>query len=660
MEDRMQQQALFSQIPPFSDQESVSVLSDSLLANVAHAVWDNSKDGMALTDRRGILVAVNDAFCAIVGKDKSELKGFPFTVVWGDAHIDRLLTAYVKRFRADSLAALVERRLKLWSGKLVDLEVSGVFVESPSGERYLLTILRDVSVRKAGQRKLHESERKYHELFDHAVQPMFQSSVDGRIIAANRSFLNLFGFASFEDISEIPVETLYADPADRSRATEGLKSKGYCTNSELQLRKKDGSVMTVLEHARALRDASGEVVMYEGILEDITERKEMEARIERYVGQLSKSREMLVESNAQKDRIFSVLSHDLRSPFGSILGFCEILSEDSATLQEEEKQKYISYIREAATEQLALVNDLLDWSRLETGRIKLDIRDIRIDVVAQNVLNSLQGLTHGKDISLSSTLKPGLLIAGDERQTVQLFSNLVSNAMKFTPPGGSVTIHVARETESGVTIAVTDTGIGIPPEDFSKLFKMEERYTRPGLSGEQGTGFGLPLCKEIVTRMGGTLDVRSELGKGTTFLVTLPKAGIKKEGTPSEEYILVVDDREGDRAFNERILRKVMPDISLRFASNGKEAMEITRMVRPAMVLCDYAMPVMNGLEFIRALRNDPLLGEIPVAIVTGEDSEGHRGDLESAGAWRVFAKPLSQSDAGALLADVRFKGAKS
>lgn len=602
------------------------------------SVWENSIDGMTLTDEEGKFAKVNQAFCRIVGLSENQLLGQPFAIVWnGGLDVRRLFQAYKRRFSSKQLKTLVERRLILWSGEVRDVEVSGSFVESGNGNKLLLTIVRDITSRKKAEQDLKKSETSYRDLFENAAQGMFQSSVDGKLINANRLLLRLLGYDSLQEMTGMNLANLYVNPDDRKGLCKVLETTGHCNDIELNLRRKDGKVITALERSRAIKDEKGNVVMYEGILEDITARKELEEEIHRNVETLKASEETLQSFNVQKNKLFSVLSHDLRSPFTSILGFCDILIDEGEQLQPEERKEFMNYIKASAQQQLTLVNKLLDWSKLETDRIKLDIKEIDLYGAVQSSIIALTGTAKQKEIELTTNLAVNMNIRGDAQLLQQVFTNLISNSLKFTPNQGNISIRLAKESEDFWVIDVRDTGVGIPAGDLPKMFRAEEMYTRPGLAGEQGTGLGLPICHEIVQKHGGNIEVKSEEGTGTTFTLMFPKF-IQEEGVK----VLVVDDEQGVRVLHARHLRRILPHATIMQASNGKEAYELARKLKPHFIISDYAMPCTDGSEFLTLLKQDPSTKEIPVCIITGVDFSESKELLKQQGAIEVIAKPIS------------------
>ncbi|MBF8296611.1 MAG: hypothetical protein HW389_3156 [Bacteroidetes bacterium] len=503
----------------------------------------------------------------------------------------------------------------------------------------LVGISRDVTDHKQAEEALKESERKYHDLFNNAVQGMFQSSVDGRLLSANVALLKMLGYDSIEELASVNLADMYANPDERRALSMKLAEQGSCSNVELVLRRRDGVVINVLEHSRAVKDSAGNVIAFEGILEDITERRALETRVQEHLAALKTSQGSLAELNAQKDRLFSILSHDLRSPFTSILGFCEILLNESESLSDAEQKEFLGHIENSARQQMALLNKLLDWSRLESGRIKFDVKDVDLSAVVGISVASHLGTAKSKEITLQSTLPKHMMTRGDEVMIVQVFSNLISNALKFTPTHGLISVDLVESKEDQWILAVRDTGAGIPKNDFGKLFKIEEKYTRKGLGGEEGTGLGLSVVHEIVKKHSGSITIESEIGKGTTFFVQFPRL---MENV--ERSVLVVDDDEGVRVLHSRFLKRMFPDSRIIQASDGKEAFELAKRHHPRIIVSDYSMPEMNGFEFLNILRQEASTKDIPVFVITGKDSTASTEAMRLSGAAAVLTKPVSST----------------
>jgi signal transduction histidine kinase len=230
--------------------------------------------------------------------------------------------------------------------------------------------------------------------------------------------------------------------------------------------------------------------------------------------------------NADKDKFFSIISHDLRNPFNVLLGNTQLMSEMIDKFSKEDVQEMSRSIYEQAKATHQLLENLLTWSQLQRGRIEYDPNPVNLQMLADNTISLLGGAAEGKQIQLQQTIDESLFIQADEYMIDTVIRNLTSNALKFTPEGGQITISAqnGRTDDEGdwVEISICDTGVGISQEDMDKLFKIEHHHTTPGTAQEQGTGLGLILCQEMVEKNGGRIWIESELGQGTTVKFIVP------------------------------------------------------------------------------------------------------------------------------------------
>ncbi|MGE5680330.1 MAG: ATP-binding protein [Bacillota bacterium] len=236
---------------------------------------------------------------------------------------------------------------------------------------------------------------------------------------------------------------------------------------------------------------------------------------------LADSERELQELNASKDKFFSILAHDLRSPFNGLLGFSNILVEDLDSLSKEEIKNFAIQIQGSAKNLFNLIENLLQWSRIQSG--KLQCQPIRLDIndVVNDVISVLTGNAIRKNITLRNEMKPFSYAYADQNMIYSTIQNLVANAIKFTGNGGEVKI-LSEEINDSLKVTVADTGIGIKSSDMDKLFRIDVQHSTMGTAKEKGTGLGLILCKELIEKQGGTINVESEEGKGTSFSFTLP------------------------------------------------------------------------------------------------------------------------------------------
>ena len=368
------------------------------------------------------------------------------------------------------------------------------------------------------------------------------------------------------------------------------------------------------------------IIKVYGLISDITLRKKAQ-------DELKKSTDNLVKLNETKDRFISIISHDLRTPFSSILGFTDLLLNDEG-LSEEERRQYIEFIRESSQSMLQLVNSLLDWTRIQTGRIKFEPEKSEANRIIENSINTLIGTAIQKNITITSDVEPDLYVFADEGLLLQAFNNIISNAIKFTSGGGNITISGRPSKQTRFyEFSVRDTGTGIKKENLDKLFNVDTKFSSEGTAGEKGTGLGLSLVKEIIQKHGGDIRVESEYGAGSEFIFTIPVAS---------SVILLVDDSKTDRLLYSKILKSITPDYTVDVASDGKEALEKILEYPPAIVITDHKMPVMDGYEFVKELKKLDMKGKPPVMVLSSDIDRQIITDYNELGIEFVFSKPVN------------------
>jgi len=242
---------------------------------------------------------------------------------------------------------------------------------------------------------------------------------------------------------------------------------------------------------------------------------------------LKENESELKELNDTKDRFFSIIAHDLKNPIGNLKNALEVLSKDFKNFSEKDLGEFLSELDESARSVFELLENLLHWSRSQRGKIELNSTNSNINYVVDSNISLLSQMASQKNINLHSKIEEDYFAFFDNNTISTVIRNLISNAIKFTPDGGEIFV-VAESSDSMLKVSVCDNGVGISGEDCKKLFRVDEKFSTQGTSGEAGTGLGLILCQDFVEKNGGLIWVESEIGKGSQFIFTLPKEGIEK------------------------------------------------------------------------------------------------------------------------------------
>jgi PAS domain S-box-containing protein len=321
----------------------------------------------------------------------------------------------------------------------------------------------------------------------------------------------------------------YYAPESRSiivdAVTQAIKF-GESFDLELQFITDKGNHKWVHSIGIAVQE-NGKTKKVYGSIQDITKRKEIEL-------QLQQKKEELIQLNAEKDKFFSIISHDMRGPFNGFLGFTKILDQELASLTMEEIQTIASGMNKSATNLFNFLENLLHWARIQQGLIPFAPEAIQLRrIVIQNIELMIQS-ARSKDIVISNHIREETLVFADFHMLKTIISNLIGNAIKFTPKGGRISLSAKTCTAKTVEVSVKDSGIGISPEMIDNLFRIDEKSNRKGTEGEYSTGLGLVLCKEFVEKHGGKIWVKSEAENqlagekgGSTFYFTLPLAEMR-------------------------------------------------------------------------------------------------------------------------------------
>lgn len=598
-----------------------------------NSIVNNAVDGIALSLDRRIILS-NDAFANIFGyENNSETINKELIEFASNDDIIKVAEYFRMLERKKEVPSRFDFLGKKKDGSNFHTEFSIRSFKS-NDQSYLVIIARDITERIRTQKAIRESEEKYRNITENIDDFLFTYERIGltlRPIFCTSSIQKVTGYTQADFLTDSKLFLKSIHPSDFSvikpKLINLLKSRIQLSGEfEFRIINRQGNIVWVRAKVNLVRTGTGRIQKIFGLVSDVTFRKRAEE-------ELKKSTQNLIKLNETKDRFISIISHDLRTPFSSILGFTDLLANDEE-LSEDERKQYVKYIQESSRSMLALVNSLLDWTRLQTGRIKFEPQKLDISKIISDSINALSGMAIQKGIEVSSSITNPIYLFVDKSLINQVFNNLISNSIKFTNKGGSVIILSEAITNSRfVKFVVKDSGIGIKEEDLSKLFSVDSKFTSEGTAGEKGSGLGLSLVKEIVEKHGGSISVNSEYGVGTEFMFTLPIAS---------SNILIVDDNKTDRLLYSKILKNITPEYNVEVASDGKEALQKVISSPPALVITDHAMPGMNGYEFVVELKKMDIKGKPPVIVLSSDIDRAVVNDYTELGIEFVFHKPVN------------------
>jgi PAS domain S-box-containing protein len=526
--------------------------------------------------------------------------------------------------------------------------------------------------------QLRKAQARYRALVEQIPAISFMAPLDGTVseLYVSPQIEQMLGYTAEEWLSN-PIlwyDRLHVD--DKIRWQDEFArtlNAGAHFRSQYRFMARDGRVVWVHGEAKVIGDEDGRPLFLQGVAFDITERMEAEQKLQQQNEELALARDRAMEASRAKSAFLANMSHELRTPLHAIMGFSEMLYEDAADGGHDSFLPDLDKITSSAKHLVGLINNILDLSKIEAGRMELLLEDFAIEPMVQEILTTVLPLIEGNGNTLHVQLSPDIgSMHADQTKVRQVLLNLLSNAAKFTQRG-QITLEASRLALADgewIRLRVRDTGIGIASDQKDKLFQSFSQGDESTTRKYGGTGLGLAISQRFCQMMGGKITVQSELGKGTTFIVDLPAHVVPCEepAAPSIEMhladstpakgaelpaILVLAHDVQVQELMQRSLE--LMELRIVTAGCGAEGLELARKDRPVAILLDIIVPELDGLSVLAALKGDPSTADIPV-LVFALASESGQGYLT--GAADYLTKPIDEGRLSALLR--RFKGGKS
>ncbi len=378
------------------------------------------------------------------------------------------------------------------------------------------SLRKEILKRENIQKELAVSEALYRSILRASPDNITVTDLHGVIRIVSKAALQMLGCdMECEIIGRNVSEFTHPDDLERVKKRSARMLEGILNEpEEYRLLRKDGTIIDTELNAEIIKDANGNNSGIVMVVRNIQERKQRDAEIKLKNAELTKT-------NAEKDKFFSIISHDLRSPFHTFLGLTQLLLEDIGSFDQNKIQHFAVILNKSAARLYRLLENLLEWSRVERGLIVPKPSEFSINTAIEDILKMFKDSTQLKNQTIVTGLSKDVMAFADYQMTETILRNLLSNAAKFTPKGGTITISTSQLTEEFVKITITDTGIGMNKDILDNLFRIDANINRPGTEGESSTGLGLLLCKEFIELNEGTFSISSLEGKGSEFSFTL-------------------------------------------------------------------------------------------------------------------------------------------
>lgn len=605
--------------------------------NYTRSLIESNIDALMTTDTLGIITDVNRQMCAITGRTQDELIGTPFKEYFTEPQRaedgirqvlteDRVTDYELTLLSKDGMKTVVSYNATTFRGSEGNLQ--GVFAAA-----------RDITAQKRLEDQIREQNRELTEtttFLDNVLQSSTEYSIiakdlNGNILAWNEGARRNYGYTADEMVGKKNSIILHTKEDIESGRVKKLMETTLKTGKAegvFERVRKNGDQFIASLAVTLRKDASGNPLGYVLISKDITEQKRLEEQLKTKNEELEEQNIRVQQANRLKSEFLANMSHELRTPLNGIIGFAELMHTEKVGPISIEHKEYLGDILSSSRHLLQLINDVLDLAKVESGKMEFHPETVNLEKLISEVRDILRTLISRKRINLIVDIEDGFsTVVIDPAKLKQVLYNYISNAIKFTPDGGNVTISVHPKDAAFFRLEVIDTGIGIHEEDLERLF-IEFQQLDSSLSKKyQGTGLGLALTKRIVEAQGGSVGVNSVWNKGSNFYAVLPRnlqitdphvvTSTKLTSFPFTDAptILVIEDDEKDRDFIVDVLSNA--GYAVVTAATGSEAFNLSKEQAFDGITLDLLLPDMSGWDLLRAIRESPLNKNTPAIVVS-------------------------------------------
>lgn len=625
--------------------EAMAARSQAITAHhMLQTILDTAPMCIFWKDRQLKYLGCNLPFALDAGRDRPEaLIGCDdFDLRWRDRALD---------YRHDDMAVIESGRPRLHYEEVlangVWVRTSKVPLRDPDGTIYgVLGMYEDIADEKAAELQ----QRLAATVFENSQEGITITDARGNIIAVNRAFSAITGYATEEVLGSNPrlLQSGMHDQAFYLAMWETLRREGHW-RGDIWNRRKNGEIYPEILSITAVHDDHGQPLHYIAVFTDISERKVMEES-------LRLAKDAAEAASQAKSEFLASMSHELRTPLNAILGFSQLFALDPALSQE--SREHAGEIERAGNHLLALINDLIDLSRIEAGKLTLSLEAVPVWPVLQESLQMVAGMARERGITLCDLdgADENTVVSADYVRLRQVLINLLTNAIKYNSPDGEVRLSCSS-AEEGIRITVSDTGGGIPVDKQARIFTMFDRLGAERGKVE-GTGIGLVITRRLVEAMGGSIGFESREGEGSRFWLIFPPC-LSDNHTPLHPAIAAAPASGGkvasggrrpvvlhieDNPMNLRLMHQVFtrrPDLELRDTHSAEIGLELIRAEPPQLILMDINLSGMDGYAALRVLQANSQTASIPVLAISANAMKGDAEHGLAAGFEAYFTKPI-------------------
>ena len=627
------------------------------------AFLELASEAIIVTNTTGKIVVFNAKAEDLFGYDHTEVLGrtveFLMPERYHQSHVAHRAAYRVKPTKR-SMGKTQNLFARRKDGTEFPIEAGLSFMQTKDGT-FVMTFLTDITERKRAEeeikrlnesleRRAFESETRYQQIVELAEEGIWVVDSEAKTTYVNQAMARMLGCSETEMLARPIYDFIYEADYQTAQSNLEARKQGTGEKHEFKLKAKDGKAVWTYMSTSPVLDENGKMLWSCSLVYDITERKQAEEQLRQSSERISLANAELARATRLKDEFLASMSHELRTPLNAILGLSEALQEEVYGPLTDRQQRSLSTIEQSGKHLLELITEILDLSKIESGKMELQMAPVSLQNLCESSLAFVKQQAHQKKIELRSKISQGLgEIELDERRIRQVLVNLLSNAVKFTPEGGKVGLEVEANPDSEILqFRVIDTGIGIAPENIDKLFKPFVQLDSSLSRRYAGTGLGLALVRRIAELHGGSVCLESEIGKGSQFTITLPWREAAKKilseteqaelQLPSIHQALIVEDSDAAAKHVARYLGELGSAAFIH--PQGEGAVEEALRLNPEVIVLDLLLPNLSGWEVLAQLKAEPHTRNIPVLVISVMDE---RSRALALGASEYLLKPISR-----------------